>query len=136
MPSDVGGAITIEDGTGPIRTILSTGDALYVYKQDKTFRIDTPETIDPERTNPNAPFVVSAVEEVGTANWVVARVLLFAPQMPAGNDAKTTRCRTLWLAGFLLDQFRIQADHSAESPYRPSAPPGCHTTACPSQIPS
>ena len=81
MPRDAGGSIEIEEGTGPIRAMITTGELLEVYKSDKTFRVTTPETIDPERTNPNAPFVVTATQDVGTSNPIVARVLLQGDQM-------------------------------------------------------
>lgn len=47
-----------------------------VYKEDTTFRIRTPETIDPRRTNPNAPVVAAVSDTVGSSSPVVARVLL------------------------------------------------------------
>jgi hypothetical protein len=81
MPRDAGGSIEITEGTGPIRAMLSTGELLEMYKADKTFRIETPETIDPERTNPNAPFTVRTVQNVGTSNRIVARVLLQGVQL-------------------------------------------------------
>ncbi len=81
MPRDAGGSIEITEGTGPIRAMVSTGELLEMYKVDKTFRIDTPETIDPERTNPNAPFTVRTVQNVGTSNRIVARVLLQGDQL-------------------------------------------------------
>ena len=81
MPRDAGGSIEITEGTGPIRAMVSTGELLELYKVDKTFRVATPETIDPERTNPNAPFTVSIVQNVGTSNRIVARVLLQGDQM-------------------------------------------------------
>jgi hypothetical protein len=81
MPRDAGGSIEITEGTGPIRAIISTGDWLEIYKVDKTFRVETPETIDPERTHPNAPFTVSTVQNVGTSNRIVARVLLQGQEM-------------------------------------------------------
>ncbi len=81
MPRDAGGRIEITEGTGPIRAMVSTGELLEIYKVDKTFRVATPETIDPKRTNPNAPFTVSMVQNVGTANKIVARVLLQGDQM-------------------------------------------------------
>ena len=34
---------------------------LEVYKQDLTYRIQTRETIDPDRTNPHARFVAAVV---------------------------------------------------------------------------
>jgi len=81
MPRDAGGSIEITEGTGPIRAMVSTGELLEIYKSDKTFRLETPETIDPARTNPNAPFVVTRVHDVGTSNRIVARVLLQADQI-------------------------------------------------------
>src|ERR1700722_15399021 len=81
MPRDRGGSIEITEGTGPIRAMLSTGELLEIFKVDKTFRIETPETIDPERTNPNAPFAVRTVQNVGTSNRIVARVLLQGDQL-------------------------------------------------------
>lgn len=52
------------------------GDFLEIYKIDKTFRVKTPETIDPNETNPNAPWVISSVSDAGSSNPIVARVLL------------------------------------------------------------
>jgi hypothetical protein len=100
MPRDAGGTITINDGTGPIRTMLSTGDLLFVYKADKTFKVETPETIDPKRTNPSAPFVVSAVENIGCSHWIVARVLLQGYEMlnscSVSQVEKTAICKQLY----------------------------------------
>lgn len=56
--------------------MCSCGEFLEVYKQDVTFRIKTPETIDPDRTNPNAPFVAAIADTVGSSSPAVARVLL------------------------------------------------------------
>jgi hypothetical protein len=81
MPRDAGGSIEITEGTGPLRAIISTGDLLELFKVDTTFRIQTPEGIDPGRTNPNAPFTVSLVQNVGTSNRIVARVLLQGDQI-------------------------------------------------------
>lgn len=52
------------------------GEYLEIYKRDTTFRLQSPESIDPERTNPNAPFVAVVSARVGSANPIVARVLL------------------------------------------------------------
>lgn len=45
-------------------------------KEDVTFRVRAPESIDPDRTNPNAPFVAAVSDSVGSASPAVARVLL------------------------------------------------------------
>jgi hypothetical protein len=56
--------------------MCSCGEFLEVYKEDMTFRVKTPETIDPDRTNPHAPFVAAVADTVGTSSPAVARVLL------------------------------------------------------------
>ena len=52
------------------------GDFLEIYKVDKTFRVRTPETIDPDETNPDCPWIASPITDVGSANPIIARVLL------------------------------------------------------------
>jgi hypothetical protein len=47
LPRDQGGKFEITEGTGPIRAMISTGEHLEIYKVDKTFRVETPEKIDP-----------------------------------------------------------------------------------------
>lgn len=56
--------------------MCSCGEFLEIYKEDVTFRILTPDSIDPDETNPNAPWVASMVDNVGSSNHVVARILL------------------------------------------------------------
>jgi len=56
--------------------MCSCGEFLEIYKVDKTFRVKTPESIDPQETNPNAPWVASPVSDVGSSNPIVARVFL------------------------------------------------------------
>ncbi len=52
------------------------GEFLEIYKIDKTFRVKTPNSIDPDRTNPNALWTNSPVSDVGSSNPIIARVLL------------------------------------------------------------
>ncbi|QTD35575.1 hypothetical protein [Pseudomonas fluorescens] len=80
-PRHGAGSMELEGGTGPITTMCSCGSFLEIYKQDKTFRVQTPESIDPDETNPNAPWVASPVADVGSNNLTVARVLLQAREM-------------------------------------------------------
>src|SRR5437868_6201755 len=76
LPRDLGGSISLEEGTGGIVAMLDCGDFLEIYKQDITFRFETPDTIDPDRTNPNAPFAAMVSEKIGTSNPIIARVVL------------------------------------------------------------
>ena len=76
LPRHAAGSFELKEGTGAITAMCSCGSFLEIYKQDKTFRVRTPESIDPEVTNPNAPWVASPVSDVGSSNLIVARVLL------------------------------------------------------------
>src|SRR5712692_5775154 len=75
FPRDFAGILDLRDGTGGITAMCSCGEFLEVYKQDRTFRIKTPESIDPDRTNPNAPFVAAVSDTVGSSSPAIARVL-------------------------------------------------------------
>lgn len=81
LPRHGAGSMELQGGTGPITSMCSCGSFLEIYKQDKTFRVQTPESIDPDETNPNAPWVASPVADVGSSNLTVARVLLQAREM-------------------------------------------------------
>jgi hypothetical protein len=76
LPRHAAGSFELKEGTGPITAMCTCGSFLEIYKQDKTFRVQTPESIDPDETNPNAPWVTSPVSDVGSSNPIVARVLL------------------------------------------------------------
>ena len=84
LPRHAAGSMELKEGTGPITTMCSCGAFLEIYKRDKTFLVQTPESIDPEETNPNAPWVASPVADVGSSNLIIARVLLQARQMLDG----------------------------------------------------
>src|SRR5437867_9869230 len=76
LPRDSALSIELQEGTGGITAMCPCGDFMEVYKEDTTFRIRTPESIDPDRTNPNARAVAAVSDNVGSASPVVARVLL------------------------------------------------------------
>jgi hypothetical protein len=76
LPRDAAGHLELIEGTGGIIAMCSCDGVLEVYKQDLTYRIQTPETIDPDRTNPHARFVAAVADKVGSSNPIVARVLL------------------------------------------------------------
>jgi hypothetical protein len=76
FPRDSAGSLELHGGTGGITGMCSCGEFLEVYKEDVTFCVRSPESIDPGRTNPNAPFVAAVSDTVGSASPTVARVLL------------------------------------------------------------
>jgi hypothetical protein len=85
LPRHAAGSFELKEGTGPITMVCPCGTFMEVYKADKTFRVQTPKSIDPLETNPNAPWVASPVSDVGSANLIVARVLLQAQEMLKGS---------------------------------------------------
>ncbi|WP_295873577.1 hypothetical protein [uncultured Zhongshania sp.] len=76
LPRHAAGSFELKEGTGPITGMQSCGEFLEIYKVDKTFRVKSPESIDPEETNPNAMWVTSPTDDVGTGNPIVARSFL------------------------------------------------------------
>lgn len=76
LPRHAAGSFKLKEGTGPITGMQSCGEFLEMYKVDKTFRVKSPESIDPEETNPNAMWVTSPTDDVGTGNPIVARAFL------------------------------------------------------------
>ena len=75
LPRDGAASFDLQGGTGGIITMCPLKDCMEVYKVDRTFRIQTPETLDPGRSNPKMPWVIDTVD-VGTGNHIVARILI------------------------------------------------------------
>ena len=71
---------TLEGGTGGITRMCSAVDFLEIYKVDKTFRLYTPESLDPEETDPNMQSMSKPSADVGSANKIVARVFIQASE--------------------------------------------------------
>lgn len=84
-PRDGPGSMELVGGTGPTTAAVSCGDFLEIYKSDRTFKVLSPESIDPQRTNPNAPWVTTSTAEVGSSNPIVARILIQSHNMVSGN---------------------------------------------------
>ncbi len=64
-----------------ITFICSMGDHLAIYSPSETFKVQTPEVIDPDRTNPNAMFVNVKTHDVGSSSPFVARTILMTSEM-------------------------------------------------------
>jgi hypothetical protein len=73
---DGAGSMNFEHGTGSILNMCNIGDFLEIYKKDATLRVKSPESIDPERTNPNAPWTTTLFPNVGCSNPIVARLVI------------------------------------------------------------
>ena len=81
FPRDAAGSFELLEGTGEITDMVSCGDFLEIYKRDKTYRATSPETVDPDRTNPSAPWLLSPVSDVGSAHPIVARFFIQGVEM-------------------------------------------------------
>ncbi|MDE0422282.1 MAG: hypothetical protein OXK76_15555 [Gammaproteobacteria bacterium] len=78
---DAAGSFDLLEGTGEITDMVSCCDFLEIYKRDKTYRVASPEAVDPDRRTPNAPWVVSPVSDVGSAHPIVARFFIQSAEM-------------------------------------------------------
>lgn len=93
FPRDSAGSFTVPaTKEGAIQCMVSLDNFLEIYTSEETFIFQTPESFDPERTNPNAMFVNAKTADVGSASPFVARTILMANEMLNG--------------GFLLDKAR------------------------------
>jgi len=70
------GSMSIPEGAGDITAMCSCGDFLEIYTEHATYRVRSPESIDPGLTNPNAPWVSAKASDFGSSSKIVARVLL------------------------------------------------------------
>lgn len=78
-PRDGGGSFKLPSTKeGAIQRMVHLGDFMEVYTPDETFKVQTPESVDPTRTNANAMWVVAKVADVGSASPIVARTIIQA----------------------------------------------------------
>lgn len=78
---DAAGTLNLVGGTGGILQMIGLPKFLEAYKVDTTFRIQTPQTVDPKNSNPNAPWVVKRIDGIGASSLAVARVFLQGERM-------------------------------------------------------
>lgn len=79
LPRDEPFSFTLATASGgSIKAMVSLGSHLEIYTPTETFKTQTPESIDPDRTNPNAMFVNVKIADVGCSNPIVARTLITA----------------------------------------------------------
>lgn len=79
---DAAGSFTLPPGgTGPITEMCALPDRLEMYTVDATFMVQTPDTVDPLRINPNALWVNAKIDNVGSASPAVSRTFIMASQV-------------------------------------------------------
>lgn len=75
-PRHAAGSFELQGGTDGVTRMCSCGEFLEIYKIDKTYRVQSPESIDPEQTNPDAMWVITPISDVGSQHPIVSRILL------------------------------------------------------------
>jgi hypothetical protein len=118
------GSMSLPKGAGDITAMCSCGEFMEIYTETETYRVKSPEAIDPEVTNPNAPWVSSKSSDFGSSSDIVARVLLQGSDMvkaaalPESHVDKENvikqlhNCKEALLA---CERVRLRITESAES---------------------
>jgi hypothetical protein len=114
------GSMSLPEGAGNITGMFSNADFLEIYTETATYRVKSPETIDPEVTNPNAPWVSSKSSDFGSTNIIVARVLLQGSDMvdsvaTEDKDLVLRQLHTCKEALLACEKVRLRVTESAES---------------------
>jgi hypothetical protein len=78
---DGAGSFEFKEGTGAITAMCPMGEFMELYKVDATAQMRTPESIDPERTNPYAPWSSTVHMRAGSGNPIVARLVVQTHQL-------------------------------------------------------
>ena len=97
-PRDGAGSFTVPATKGgSIQRVVGLRDYMEIFTEHETFRVLTPEAVDPERTNPDAMWVQTKVADVGAASPYVARTLLMAHEMLSNNIViRGEKLEALW----------------------------------------
>ena len=114
------GSMSLPEGAGNITGMFFTSDFLEIYTESETYRLKSPETIDPKVTNPNAPWVSSKSSDFGSSNIIVARVLLQGSDMVGSlttedKDRVLRQLHTCKEALLACEKVRLRVTESAES---------------------
>jgi hypothetical protein len=78
---DSAGSFEFKEGTGHITAMCSMGEFMEIYKIDATAQVRSPESIDPDRTNPYAPWASTVHLRAGSGNPIVARLVVQTSEM-------------------------------------------------------
>lgn len=89
---------------------------LEIYTPHETFLMQTPDGIDPDRTNPNAMWVNAKTHDVGSASPIVASTFITAFEMlpRAGQLDKSARDDVLSLM-YAIKETLLQCAHAKDA---------------------
>ncbi len=76
LPRDAAGKMQFPPENGAIKSMVGFDDYMEIYAVRATYRVRTPEHLDPARTVPNMPWSNSTNASVGASNPIVARIVI------------------------------------------------------------
>jgi hypothetical protein len=88
MPRDGAGKIDLVGGTGPLKHMIGLPTFMEFFKIDTTFQGQSPDSIDPERTKPDVPWMWRISDDAGFSNEIIARVFIQCAEALNGKILK------------------------------------------------
>lgn len=76
LPRDAAGSFSLPPDSGAIKRMIGMDGFLEIYTVRGTYRVKTPDQLDPSRTVENMPWSQSAHGTVGASNPIVARIFI------------------------------------------------------------
>lgn len=76
LPRDGAGSFDLPSETGAIKKMLGLHDFMEIYTVGATYRVKSPDSLDPSRTVPDMPWSQSLHSSVGASNPIVARIVI------------------------------------------------------------
>ncbi len=76
LPRDCAGSFSFPSEAGAIKHMVGLDGFMEIYTVHSTYRVKTPDHLDPARTIPGMPWSQSAHAMVGAANPIVARIVI------------------------------------------------------------
>jgi len=68
--------VNLGDDSGESKMCCSVDKCLEMYTTKGVYQIYPPESLDPKETNPDMPAMSKKVSDIGTSNWIVARIMV------------------------------------------------------------
>lgn len=80
-----------EEEKGEIITMIDFGEFMEVYTEQSTYKLMTPDSIDPKREHQNVPWVYTKISDFGASNPLVANTVImtdeFLRQLYSNEDS-------------------------------------------------
>jgi hypothetical protein len=80
LPRDMAGGFHFPN-PGPITAMVPAGDVMWVYQPDHSYRMRSPDVIDPQRRNPNMRWAIEQALPYGSRRDAVARIIVGSHEM-------------------------------------------------------